>query len=110
MSFSLHYEQSAQKAFAVLRMIRRTFSRSTRMDFPIFYRAYVRPLLEYANQFVYSVCKKDVTVIGHVQRGARRMVAGLKCVDHKTRLVVLELFPLEYHRLRGDPILTFALF
>ncbi|GAA53936.1 hypothetical protein CLF_111671 [Clonorchis sinensis] len=58
----------------------------------------------------YIGCKKDVTVIGHVQRGARRIVPGPKCADHEARLVVLDLFPLEYHRLRGDPIPTFALF
>ncbi|GAA49386.1 hypothetical protein CLF_102952 [Clonorchis sinensis] len=54
LSFSLHLEKSAQKAFAVLRMIRRTFSRITRTDFQILYGAYVRPLLEYANPVVYS--------------------------------------------------------
>ncbi|GAA32006.2 molecular chaperone GrpE [Clonorchis sinensis] len=41
LSFSLHLEKSAHKAFAVLRMIRRTFSRITRTDFQILYGAYV---------------------------------------------------------------------
>ncbi|GAA48475.1 hypothetical protein CLF_101657 [Clonorchis sinensis] len=54
LSFSLHLEKSARKAFAVLRMIRRTFSRITRTDFQILDGAYVRPLLEYANPVVYS--------------------------------------------------------
>ncbi|GAA54937.1 hypothetical protein CLF_106159 [Clonorchis sinensis] len=34
----------------------------------------------------------------------------LKSMDYETRLVVLDLFPLEYRRLRGDLILTYALF
>ncbi|KER31795.1 hypothetical protein T265_02027 [Opisthorchis viverrini] len=110
LSFALHHEKSAQKAFAVLRMIRRTFSRITRMDFQILYGAYVRPLLEYANQVVYSGRTKDVTLIERVQRAATRMVAGLKSVDYETRLAMLDLFPLEYRRLRGDLILTYALF
>ncbi|GAA50905.1 hypothetical protein CLF_105204 [Clonorchis sinensis] len=38
------------------------------------------------------------------------MVAGLKSMDYETRLAVLDLFPLEYRRLRGDLILTYALF
>ncbi|GAA56622.1 transmembrane protein 8A [Clonorchis sinensis] len=110
LSFSLHLEKSAQKAFAVLRMIRRTFSRITRTDFQILYGAYVRPLLEYANPVVYSGRTKDVILIERVQRAATKMVAGLKSMDYETRLVVLDLFPLEYRRLRGDLILTYALF
>ncbi|GAA55510.1 hypothetical protein CLF_108202 [Clonorchis sinensis] len=110
LSFSLHLEKSAHKAFAVLRMIRRTFSRITRTDFQILYGAYVRPLLEYANPVVYSGRTKDVILIERVQRAATKMVAGLKSMDYETRLVVLDLFPLEYRRLRGDLILTYALF
>ncbi|GAA56107.1 hypothetical protein CLF_109985 [Clonorchis sinensis] len=93
MSFSLHLEKSAQKAFAVLRMIRRTFSRITRTDFQILYEVYVRPLLEYANPVVYSGRTKDVILIERVQRAATKVVAGLKSVDYETRLAVLDLFP-----------------
>ncbi|GAA57812.1 hypothetical protein CLF_113228 [Clonorchis sinensis] len=91
-------------------MIRRTFSRITHTDFQILYGAYVRPLLEYANPVVYSGRTKDVILIERVQRAATKMVAGLKSTDYETRLVVLDLFSLEYRRLRGDLILTYALF
>ncbi|KER20415.1 hypothetical protein T265_11038 [Opisthorchis viverrini] len=91
-------------------MIRRTFSRITRMDFQIPYGAYVRPFLEYANQVVYSGRTKDVTLIERVRRTATRMVAGLKSVGYETRYAMLDLFPLEYRRLRKDLILTYALF
>ncbi|GAA57606.1 hypothetical protein CLF_112962, partial [Clonorchis sinensis] len=89
---------------------RRTFSRITRMDFQILYGAYVIPLLEYANPVVYSGRTKGVILIERVQRAATKMVAGLKSMDYETRLAVLDLFPLEYRRLRGDLILTYALF
>ncbi|GAA55111.1 hypothetical protein CLF_106863 [Clonorchis sinensis] len=52
-TFSLHREKSAQKAFAAPRMIRRNFSRITRMDLQILYGTCSRPLLECANQVVY---------------------------------------------------------
>ncbi|GAA50899.1 pol-related protein [Clonorchis sinensis] len=54
-------------------------------------------------------CTKDVLRIQRVQRAATKMVAGLTAVDYETRLAVFDLFPLEYRRLRGDPILTYAL-
>ncbi|KER23771.1 hypothetical protein T265_08423 [Opisthorchis viverrini] len=72
--------------------------------------AYVRPLLEYANQVVYSGRTKDVTLIERVQRAATRVVAGLKSVDSETRLAIIDLFPLEHHNLRGKLVLTYALF
>ncbi|GAA56110.1 UPF0489 protein C5orf22 homolog [Clonorchis sinensis] len=104
LSFSLHLEKSAQKALAVLRMIRRTFSRISHTDLQILYVAYVRPFLEYANPVAYSERTE------RVQRAATKIVAGLKSMDYETRLAVLDLFPLEYRRLRGDLILTYALF
>ncbi|GAA55875.1 hypothetical protein CLF_109235 [Clonorchis sinensis] len=110
MSFSLHHEKSAQKAFAVLRMNPCTFSRIILMDFQILYGGYVRPLLEYANPVVYSGRTKDVILIERVRRAATKMVAGLNSIDYEKRLVVLDLFPLEYRCLRGNLILTYAQF
>ncbi|GAA52303.1 hypothetical protein CLF_107764 [Clonorchis sinensis] len=92
------------------RILRNASSRITRTDFQILYGAYVRPLLEYANPVVYSGRTKDAILIERVQRAATKMDAGLKSMDYETRLAVLDLFPLEYRRLRGDLILTYALF
>ncbi|GAA52358.1 hypothetical protein CLF_107924 [Clonorchis sinensis] len=104
------HEKSVQRSLTVPQMIRRTFSRITRMDFQLFYEAYIRPLLEYANPVVYSRRTKDVILIERVQRAATKMVAVLKFVDYETPPTVLDLFLQEYRRLRGDLILTFALF
>ncbi|KER31327.1 hypothetical protein T265_02383 [Opisthorchis viverrini] len=109
-SLSLHHEKSAQNAFAILRMFRCPISRITRMEFQIIYGAYFRPLLVYVNEVVNSRPSKDVTLIERVQRAATRMVAGLKSANYETRLAMLDLFPLEYGRLRGDLILKNALF
>ncbi|GAA53982.1 parafibromin [Clonorchis sinensis] len=108
--FSLQPEKSAQKAFAVLRMIRGTFSRITRTDFQILYGAYVRPLLEHANPVVYSGRTTVAFHSGLAHPAASKMVTGLKSMDYEMRLAVLDLFPLEYRRLRGELILAYALF
>ncbi|GAA28047.2 pol-related protein [Clonorchis sinensis] len=80
------------------------------MDVQIHYGAHVRPLLECANQGVYSGRKKDVILIERIQRAATMIFARLKSMDHERRLAVFDLFPLEYRRLRGNRILTCALF
>ncbi|GAA48753.1 extracellular signal-regulated kinase 1/2 [Clonorchis sinensis] len=110
LSFSLHLEKSAQRAFAVLRKIRRIFVRNTRMDFQILYGIYVRPLLEYANPVIYSGRTKDVILFERAKRAATKMAASPKLVDFETHLAVLDFVPLDYRRLRGDLILTYALF
>jgi hypothetical protein len=110
LSFSLHHEKAAHKAYGLLRMIKRTFPRITARDFKMLYGVYVRPLLEYANQVVYSGLKKDSYQIERVQRAATKMVTGLQSVEYARRLEILDLLPLDYRRLRGDLILTFSLF
>jgi hypothetical protein len=109
-SFSLHHEKAAHKAYITLRMIKRTFPRISVAEFQMLYGVYVRPLLEYANQVVYTGLKKDCNRIERVQRAATKMVTGLQFVDYGRRLEILNLFPLDYRRLRGDLILTHTFF
>ncbi|GAA48577.1 hypothetical protein CLF_101773 [Clonorchis sinensis] len=101
-------DEGINTAFSVLRMVQRTFSLITRMEFQIIYGTYVRPLLEYANE-VFCSGRKEVTLTEHVQRAATQLVAGLKSVDYETHLFVLDLFPLEYRCLQGDLIPIYAL-
>ncbi|GAA53068.1 hypothetical protein CLF_109473 [Clonorchis sinensis] len=93
--------------------LRLGYSRLFQLEFRLFTHlqgAFVRPLLEYANQVVYLGRKKDVAFTERVQRAARKMVAGLKSVDYEARLVVPDLFPLECRRFCRDLILTHAPF
>ncbi|GAA52439.1 hypothetical protein CLF_108081 [Clonorchis sinensis] len=53
---------------------------------------------------------KDVILIERVRRAATKMVGRLKSMDYETRLAMLDLFLLKYRHLRGDLILTYALF
>jgi hypothetical protein len=110
LSFSDHHLAAAKKGFAVLAMIKRTFPHIQANDFHTLYGVYVRPILEYASQVVHSGLRKDALAIERVQRRATKLVCGLRNVDYPSRLRELNLFPLEYRRLRGDLIFTFFLF
>ncbi|GAA49898.1 hypothetical protein CLF_103756 [Clonorchis sinensis] len=81
-----------------MQMIRRTFSRITCLEFQILYGTYLTRLLEYPNEVFYSGRKIEVILIERIQRAATNVVAGLKSVDHKTRPMTLDLFPLGYRR------------
>ncbi|GAA53397.1 pol-related protein [Clonorchis sinensis] len=76
----------------------------------ILYGAYGNPLLECANEVVYSVCKKDLTLIERVQRAATKMVPGPKSVGYESRFSVFALFPMECCNPRRGLISKCALF
>ncbi|KAA3673705.1 uncharacterized protein DEA37_0003356 [Paragonimus westermani] len=106
LSVTYHHEMAAKRGFAALMMIKRTFPRMDKKAFQTHYGIFIRPLLEYANQVVYNGLKREILAVERVQRAATKMVAGLSNVTYKSRLEILDLYPLEFRRLRGDLILT----
>ncbi|KAA3676029.1 uncharacterized protein DEA37_0011181 [Paragonimus westermani] len=110
LSFTYHHEMAAKKGFAALMMIRRTFPRMDKNAFQTLYGTYIRPLLEYANQVVYTGLQRDILAVERVQRAATKMVAGLSNVTYESRLEILDLYLLEFRRLPGDLILTHFFF
>ena len=110
LSFTHHHALAAKKGFTVLNIIRRTFPRISRDDFQQLYATYVRFFSEYANSVVHSGLQMDINCLERVQRAATRSVSGLQQYPYEERLLLLNLYPLDIRRLRGDLILTFRLF
>ena len=52
----------------------------------------------------------DINCLERVQRAATRSVSGLQQYPYGERLLLLNLYPRDIRRLRGDLILTFRLF
>ena len=97
------------KAMSILQAIKRSFSSIDRKSFPILYKTYVRPHLEYCVQAWSPYLKKDTLHLEKVQQRATKLVRGLGNLPYEQRLQKLGLYSLEQRRLRGDLIETYKI-
>lgn len=107
---SLHCQQLAFKAHALIGLLYRSFGRMEIVPFLLIYRALVRPALEYASQAWSPYRRGDIDLLERVQRRATRLVIGTDGLSYEDRLRLLKLQTLETRRLRADLILVYRMF
>ena len=108
-SWSTQCEVAAHNARRALFKLRSVLSCRKSDVFLPYYKAIVRPHLEYCVQAWSPLYKKDASCLEKVQQLATRMIEGQKGKPYEERLSQLKLFSLERRRVRGDLIETFKI-
>ena len=72
-------------------------------------KAIVRPHLEYCIQAWNPHLRKDVDMLEKIQRGATKLIPGLRDLTYEEQLKECGLTTLETRRLRGDQIEVFKI-
>ena len=104
-----HINQITMKANVILGRLKKTFVNWKPSIFRILYKAYIRPLLEYASSTWYAIKKSQIKQIEKVQRRATKCVPQLRDMTYDERLKALGLTTLQDRRIRGDLILYYKI-
>ena len=104
-----HCTKAANKATSALRLLKKTFSNLNVRNFPVLYKTYVRPHLEYCLQAVGPFMRQDVEALEKVQRRATKLVAQVRELPYEERLRKLQLPSVKDRALRGDLIETYKI-
>ncbi len=109
LDFDKHISTTAAKANRIFGVVRRSFSYLTERNFPLLFKALVRPHAEYAQAVWHPHKRKHINIIEKVQRRATKTVEGLRNLSYEQRLKRLNLTTLAYRRHRGDMIEVFKI-
>ena len=95
LSWSDHIQYISARAYKMLGLLRRTFSRyNSHHSKKLLYIHLVRSQLIYCSQIWRPYLLKDITVLENVQRRGTKFILNDFTADYKTRLLSLNLLPL----------------
>lgn len=106
---SMQVQQAIRKANGVLAFIARGIEYKNTEVLLQLYTVLVRPHLEYCVQFWGPYLRKDVLALEAVQRRFTRLIPAMRGLTYEERLSRLELYSLEFRRMRGDLIETYKI-
>lgn len=109
LTFEEEIGSRVKKANSMVAVIRRTFTHLDIDNFPLLFKAIVRPHLEYAAPVWYPRLKKHTTKLEAVQRRATKQVPSIRDLPYEERLRKLKLPSIAFRHFRGDLIETYKI-
>ena len=109
LKFSKHIALIASSANRLIELFKRTFLYITPNILKLFYKTFIRPRLEYANQIWSLFSKKDIDKLEKVQRRATKCIRDISNLPYRERLRIMGLICIENRRKIGDLILTWKI-
>ena len=108
-SFDVHIQSCINQANKMIGILKRTLTFLDKDIFNYFYRALVRPHLEYGNEIRSPYLKRQSVTVERIQRRATRLISTFTDLIYTERLNELDLSPLKYRRFRGDFIQVYKI-
>ena len=109
LSFTDHINTTVNKARSLSGLINISITyKSSDIMLPL-YKAFIRPILEYANPVWHPHLRKDIDLLESVQRLFTKRIIGLQSLEYHRRLELLKLPSLEFRRMRGDLIQVYKI-
>jgi len=105
--FDRHIDIIATKAGQISNMIFQNFKCRDLRFLCMTYKAFIRPVLEYANETYFPKYMKDLAKLENVQRSFTRRIPALREMSFKERLVALKLSTLEERRIKSGLLLIY---
>ncbi|CAF3620810.1 unnamed protein product [Rotaria socialis] len=106
---STQCKEAVNKANRILSYIKRHFRNRTKEIILPLYNSLVRPHLEYAVQFWCPYLRKDIELLEAVQARATKLVSSIRHKSYIRRCDELNLYTLEFRRLRGQLIQVYKI-
>ena len=109
LKFHAHTAAAVKIANQVLGLIKKSYHSRDSYTIKTFYKAMVRPHLEYGNAIWGSNYLGDIKILEKIQRRATKMTIAIKDLHYEERLKELKLPSLVYRRRRGDMIIMYKI-
>ena len=111
LNFNKHIDQAVARAYSTCRLglIHKLFICKSEQLSSRLFKAFVRPILEYACIIWNPSTQKSKTKLERVQRRMCRMIPSIRHLPYKKQLTILRMFSLETRRLRYQLITMFKL-